>query len=46
MMSSRCFLSRSLLAFEDSGDDPSEERLGDADPDGELSPLIGKLDTK
>lgn len=46
MMSSRCFLSRSLLACAESGDDPSEDWLGDEDPDGEMSLLLGSLETQ
>lgn len=44
MMSSKCFLSRSLLACAESGNEPSEDWLGDEDPDGELSLLWGNLE--
>lgn len=43
MMSSRCFLSNSLLACAESGDEPSEDWLSDKDPDGEVSLLGASL---
>lgn len=46
MMSSRCFLSRSFLACAESGDDLPRVRLGDEDPDEELSPLGASLENR
>lgn len=46
MMSSRCFLSCSLLACAESGDEPSDDWPGDKDPDGEMSLLWAILETR
>lgn len=46
MMSSKCFLSRSLLACAEIGDEPSEDWLGDEDPEGKMSLLCGSLETQ
>lgn len=46
MMSSKCFLSRSLLACAEIGEEPSEDWLGDEDPEGEMSLLWDSLETQ
>ena len=45
VMSSRCFLSSSFLAWTESGDEPLEDWLDDEDPDGEMSLPWGSLET-
>lgn len=44
MMSSRCFLSRSFFLCAERGNEPSEDWIGDEDPEGEIL-LRGSLET-
>lgn len=46
MRSSKCFLSLSLLACAEIGDEPSEDWLGDEDPEGEMLLLWDSLETQ